>query len=92
MRRLLIVAAMLIAPAIATAQVRVVIDPGHGGEDPGGVGTGMQEKIIVLDVSMKFEALLKADTADDAGGGKWVALLTRSTDVSPSLRRPTSST
>ena len=39
--------------------------------DPGGVGTGMQEKNVVLDVSKRFKALLDADTADTAGGGKW---------------------
>ena len=70
---------------IANAQVKIVIDPGHGGMDPGGVGTGMQEKIVVLDVSKRFKALLEADTADNAGGGKWTALMTRSTDVFVSL-------
>jgi N-acetylmuramoyl-L-alanine amidase len=64
---------------------RIVIDPGHGGNDPGGVGTGLQEKNIVLDVGMRFKALLDADTADTAGGGKWTALMTRSTDVFVSL-------
>src|SRR3954467_8132639 len=72
-------------PTIAHAQVKIVIDPGHGGEDPGGVGTGMQEKNVVLDVSKRFKALLDADTADTAGGGKWTSLMTRSTDVFVSL-------
>lgn len=85
MRSLLVLALLAAAPAIADAQVRVVIDPGHGGTDPGGVGTGMQEKNVVLDVSKRFEALLKADTADEAGGGKWTALMTRSNDTFVSL-------
>jgi N-acetylmuramoyl-L-alanine amidase len=85
MRRLVLVAALLLAPAIASAQVRVVIDPGHGGTDPGGVGTGMQEKVVVLDISKRFKALLEADTADTSGGGKWTALLTRSNDTFVSL-------
>ena len=82
--RALLVALCLALPAIAQAQV-IVIDPGHGGTDPGGVGTGMQEKNVVLDVSKRFKDLLDADTADTAGGGKWTALMTRTTDVFVSL-------
>ena len=76
-------AALAAAPAVASAQAShtIVIDAGHGGKDPGGVGTGMQEKNVVLDVCKRFKALLDADTADDAGGGKWTALLTRSDDT-----------
>jgi N-acetylmuramoyl-L-alanine amidase len=77
--------AFALAPGVASAQVKIVIDAGHGGTDPGGVGTGMQEKNVVLDVSKRFKALLEADTADDAGGGKWTALMTRNTDVFVSL-------
>jgi MYXO-CTERM domain-containing protein len=69
----------------AEAQRKIVIDPGHGGQDPGGVGTGMQEKIIVLDTSSRFKALLEADTADAAGGGEWQAFITRSDDTFVSL-------
>jgi len=78
---------LALAPSVAHAQavVKVVIDPGHGGTDPGGVGTGMQEKNVVLDISKRFKTLLEADTADNAGGGKWTALMTRSTDVFVSL-------
>jgi N-acetylmuramoyl-L-alanine amidase len=32
----------------------VVIDPGHGGKDPGAVAQGLQEKDIVLDVAHKL--------------------------------------
>lgn len=89
MRRLalafLVAIAGVLAPGAAEAQVRVVIDPGHGGSDPGGVGTGMQEKNVVLDVSKRFKMLLDADTADEGGGGKWTALMTRSNDVFVSL-------
>ncbi len=77
--------AVALAPSVASAQVKIVIDAGHGGTDPGGVGTGMQEKNVVLDVSKRFKVLLEADTADDAGGGKWTALMTRDTDVFVSL-------
>ncbi|HSK03565.1 MAG TPA: N-acetylmuramoyl-L-alanine amidase, partial [Kofleriaceae bacterium] len=74
-----------LAPGRAEAQRTIVIDPGHGGNDPGGVGTGLQEKAIVLDVSRRFAALLDADTADPAGGGAWSTSLTRSADTTVSL-------
>ncbi|MCJ7679311.1 MAG: N-acetylmuramoyl-L-alanine amidase [Candidatus Aminicenantes bacterium] len=39
---------------------RIVIDPGHGGTDPGCVGkTGVYEKDIVLDVCVRLKQLLK---------------------------------
>jgi N-acetylmuramoyl-L-alanine amidase len=37
----------------------VVIDPGHGGKDPGNLGNGFKEKDIVLDVSKQVGALLE---------------------------------
>ncbi|MBF2097622.1 MAG: N-acetylmuramoyl-L-alanine amidase [Gloeomargaritaceae cyanobacterium C42_A2020_066] len=38
----------------------IVIDPGHGGPDPGAIGIGgMQEKDIVIDVSRQVAALLE---------------------------------
>ena len=38
----------------------VVIDPGHGGPDPGAVGIGgLQEKRVVLDISQQIAALLE---------------------------------
>ena len=37
----------------------VVIDPGHGGKDPGDLGNGFKEKDIVLDVSLQVGALLE---------------------------------
>jgi N-acetylmuramoyl-L-alanine amidase len=87
-RRTFVVLALVLAvlPSVAFAQAKkIVIDPGHGGMDPGGTGTGMEEKVIVLDVSKRFKALLDADTADAAGGGTWTALLTRSDDTFVSL-------
>lgn len=63
----------------------IVIDPGHGGSDPGGTGNGMEEADIVLDTSKRFRDLLEADTADTTGGGSWSVSLTRTTDVYVSL-------
>ncbi len=37
----------------------IVIDPGHGGSDPGCVATSTQEKIIALQVSLKLGKMLK---------------------------------
>ena len=37
---------------------RIVIDPGHGGQDPGAVGRGLTEASLVLDVSLRLEKLL----------------------------------
>jgi len=42
----------------------VVIDPGHGGQDPGNLGTGRyksKEKDVVLDVCMKLGDLIKQE-------------------------------
>lgn len=54
---------------------RIVIDPGHGGHDPGAVGpTGLQEKDVVLAVGLKLRDLLKDELGLDV-------VMTRSTDV-----------
>ena len=39
--------------------VKIFIDPGHGGSDPGAVGNGLKEKDLTLKISKKIEALLK---------------------------------
>jgi N-acetylmuramoyl-L-alanine amidase len=36
----------------------VVIDPGHGGHDPGAKGAGLTEAAVALDVALRLEALL----------------------------------
>ena len=41
----------------------IVIDPGHGGKDPGAIGPrGALEKNITLDIALKLEKILKART------------------------------
>lgn len=38
----------------------IVIDPGHGGKDPGAVGkSGLKEKVVTLDIALRLEKLLK---------------------------------
>jgi len=57
----------------------IVIDPGHGGRDPGAIGAkGTQEKRITLDVALKLkERLVKLD--------RYKVLLTREKDDTISL-------
>ena len=65
----------------------IVIDPGHGGRDPGAIGTHTVggrvlrsvEKDIVLEVSLRLHTLLAASFPDKE------VLLTRNTDVHVSL-------
>lgn len=38
--------------------MKLYIDPGHGGSDPGAVGNGLQEKDIVLDIALKLRSIL----------------------------------
>lgn len=47
-------------PQLSNSRRVVVIDPGHGGRDPGAVGIGgIQEKEIVLDISFQVARLLE---------------------------------
>jgi N-acetylmuramoyl-L-alanine amidase len=40
---------------------RVVLDPGHGGHDPGAMGKGLNEADLTLDIALRVEALLQAE-------------------------------
>lgn len=51
---------------------RIVIDPGHGGHDPGALGQGISEADTVLDIALRLEKLLQAAGVD--------VVLTRRTD------------
>jgi N-acetylmuramoyl-L-alanine amidase len=54
---------------------RVVIDPGHGGHDPGAVGaSGLQEKDVVLAIGLRLRELFREELGLDV-------VMTRSTDV-----------
>lgn len=53
----------------------IVVDPGHGGVDPGAVGTGdLTEKAITLAVARQLQALL-------GGSNRYDVIMTRSGDV-----------
>ncbi len=61
-------------PSVPRGIYRIVIDPGHGGPDPGAVGIGgLRETDVVLDVSLQVAEFLK---------GKGVnVLLTRKNEI-----------
>jgi N-acetylmuramoyl-L-alanine amidase len=61
-------------PVVPRGRYRVVIDPGHGGPDPGAVGIeGLRETDVVLDVALQVAQLLQARGVQ--------VLLTRTTEV-----------
>jgi len=53
----------------------IVIDPGHGGKDPGGLGSIVREKDVVLDVALRFGKLINKNDPEVK------VIYTRSTDV-----------
>jgi N-acetylmuramoyl-L-alanine amidase len=53
---------------------RIVIDPGHGGHDPGASGSGINEAELVLDVSLRLKKLLENQPGVEV-------VMTRETDV-----------
>jgi N-acetylmuramoyl-L-alanine amidase len=62
---------------------KIVIDPGHGGKDPGAIGrNGLQEKDVVLEVAKKLEKRVKEILDCEV-------LLTRRRDVFLSLEERT---
>jgi len=62
-------------PHDVSVKKRIVIDPGHGGHDPGAVGLyGLCEKDVVLDISLKLRDILSSNPL-------YEVFLTRETDV-----------
>lgn len=60
-------------------RVLVVIDPGHGGKDPGAVGLGgLQEKNVILPISLDVSQMLKQQGVE--------VMLTRNADYFVSLQ------
>lgn len=53
----------------------VVIDPGHGGKDPGTIGGNLQEKDVVLDIALKLGDYIQANYPDIK------VIYTRKTDI-----------
>jgi len=66
--------------ALSRAKKIVVIDPGHGGKDPGAIGySGIYEKTITLAMAKELKAMLDKE-------GRYTVYLTRTTDIFIPLR------
>jgi N-acetylmuramoyl-L-alanine amidase len=62
----------------------IVIDPGHGGRDPGAIGpTGLREKTVTLDVAKRLAQLIERRLP------RVKVLLTRDSDTLPPLKERT---
>jgi N-acetylmuramoyl-L-alanine amidase len=55
--------------------VKIFIDLGHGGKDPGAVGYGMQEKVLTLKIALKIRDILQSEYENVEIG------MSRTTDV-----------
>ncbi|MEO1792934.1 MAG: N-acetylmuramoyl-L-alanine amidase, partial [Cyanobacteria bacterium J06629_19] len=65
-------------PTLPNGRFTVVLDPGHGGRDPGAVGiNGLQEKQVVNDITPQVAAILRQQGVN--------VVLTRSSDVEVDL-------
>ena len=63
------------AQPLVSSKKRIVIDPGHGGHDPGAIGPKkLCEKDVVLDIALKLRRILSKDSAFEV-------FLTRDKDV-----------
>ena len=63
-----------IARQLGLSVSRIVIDPGHGGRDPGTISKGVSEAALTLDVALRLEKLLQKELGVEV-------VLTRRTDV-----------
>ncbi len=62
-------------PDEVSVKRRIVIDPGHGGHDPGAVGLhGLYEKDVVLDIALNLKKILSENPL-------YEVFLTRETDI-----------
>ncbi len=66
-------------PTAPSGRVVVVLDPGHGGRDPGAVGiNGLQEKQVIFPISLRVAELLEQQGV--------TVVMTRRTDVALGLQ------
>jgi len=86
--RIITLATLLIAASTPLmAQIKIYIDPGHGGSDPGAVNDtfGTQEADRNLFTGLALRDYFQADTDDPSGGGEWDIRMSRTTDVTVGL-------
>ena len=73
----------VISPSAGKFELKtIVIDPGHGGYDPGAVKSGVREKQIVLDIALHLSKLIESKST-------WESVLARDSDEFITLRRRT---
>ena len=65
----------------AAKKLKIVIDAGHGGDDPGARGYGLEEKTLNLKIVKAAQKYFSAEKAK----AKFEVFYTRTTDVKPSL-------
>lgn len=63
--------------------IKIFIDPGHGGTDPGTVGHGLQEKDLTLNITLKIRDILNAEYTGHT------IHMSRTTDQTITLRQRT---
>lgn len=71
-----------LARQLGLGVARIVIDPGHGGHDPGAQARGISEASLTLDVALRLERLLQAEPGIEV-------ILTRRTDEYVALEERT---
>ncbi len=83
-----------IARQLGLGVSRIVIDPGHGGHDPGATGRGMTEAELVLDIALRLEQLLAkipgVEVVLTRRTDTYVPLEERTADCEPRRRGPVS--
>ena len=75
-------------PALQAPQgavIKLAVDAGHGGSDPGAGGNGLKEAAVTLALAQRLQYWLDLDTKDTRGGGSWQLLMTRTSDRFVSL-------
>ena len=71
-----------VLPTSKSGRTRIVIDPGHGGRDPGAIGpSGLKEKDVVLKIAKRLR--------EDLQRRGYEVFLTRETDIYLSLEERT---
>ncbi|MDP4278651.1 MAG: N-acetylmuramoyl-L-alanine amidase, partial [Bacteroidota bacterium] len=88
-KRILVLAILIVCyPLFITTSAKsaadpftLIIDAGHGGKDPGALGSIVREKDVVLDVALRFGQLVKRNHPDVK------IIYTRNTDVFIPLER-----
>lgn len=73
---------LTLAQQLGLGVKRIVLDPGHGGKDPGAISNGLKEKDIVLKLAKELKPVLESELGCEV-------ILTRSSDRFLSLEERT---